>query len=50
MKYSMMGGVEWQIQDRTKLSVKRPRPSAVFYGTAWIYGAFTDLLIFVRED
>ena len=48
IKYSMRGGVKWQIQHEAK-------PSAVFatrlhlecciYRTTRVYGAFTDLLV-----
>ena len=38
IKYSTRGGVEWQIQHEAK-------PSAVFYRTTQVYGAFTDLLV-----
>ena len=44
----MRGGVEWQIQHEVKPSAvfaTRPHPSAVFYCTIQVYGAFTDLLV-----
>ena len=44
----MIGGVEWQIQYEAKLSAvfaTRSYPSAVFYRTTRVYGAFTDLLV-----
>ena len=48
IKYSTRGGVEWQIQHEAKPSAvfaTRPHPSAVFYRTTQVYGAFTDLLV-----
>ena len=47
IKYSMRGGVEWQIQHEAKPSAvfaTRPHPSAAFYLTARVYSAFTDWL------
>ena len=48
IKYSTRGGVEWQIQHEAKPSAvfaTRSHPSAVFYRTTQVYGAFIDLLV-----
>ena len=42
------GRVKWQIQHEAKPSAvfaTRPHPSAVFYCTTQVYGAFTDFLV-----
>ena len=42
----MRGGVEWQIQHSAKMYLPLdPTPRALFYRTALVYGAFTDLLV-----
>ena len=50
-KYSMWGGVEWQIQHKAKLNAVfawDPTPSIGFFCTSQVNGALTDSLFMLE--